>query len=57
MTKIAYLLAALLAACGDAGCKIEDTQTRITDTTGTYWLRCSEFQCPGYAAERTCKRM
>ena len=57
MSKLACLLAIVLAACADAGCKIEDTQTRITDTTGTYWLRCSEFQCPGYTAERTCKRM
>jgi ABC-type Fe3+-citrate transport system substrate-binding protein len=49
----------LVSACGggDDLCDTRTWDTRVTDDTGTYTLRCREFQCPGHRAERSCFRV
>lgn len=49
----------LLSACGggDDPCDSRIWDTLVTDSTGTYTLRCREFQCPGFKAERNCFRV
>jgi hypothetical protein len=61
MKLIMILVAALtLSACGGGGedpCPMTEWTTRVTDATGTYNMRCREFQCPGFKAERHCFRI
>lgn len=55
--KYLLLLSLLVTACGGAGdCPETETVTRVTDNTGTYYLRCWEWQCPGFNPERRCRR-
>jgi len=45
----------LLAGCGSGdSCGDHTWDTKVVDNTGNHIIRCSEFQCPGYPAQRRC---
>jgi len=44
--KYSLLLALLLAACGDTGCRIEESTTRVVRNGETYYERCWREVCP-----------
>lgn len=57
MKHLLMVIALTVTACGGGSdCPDTYTRTKVTDSTGTYWLRCVEFQCPGYVTERRCWR-
>lgn len=41
----------LLTSCGDTGCRIEETRTRVTRNGETYWERCWKETCPGVTTQ------
>jgi len=58
MWKYLIFLCLILAGCGGgADCNDTETNTKVTDHTGTYWVRCWEFQCPGFPKERRCNKI
>jgi hypothetical protein len=44
--KATLVLALLLASCGDTGCRIEESTTRVTRLGETYYERCWREVCP-----------
>ena len=44
--KYPLLLALILTACGDTGCRIEETTTRVSKGSETYLERCWREVCP-----------
>ena len=47
-----------LSACGDTGCHIEETTTRVTRNGETYLERCWREVCPGVTTQTLrCQRV
>lgn len=62
MAKLFLMIFGILSltACGGGGqdpCDPITWDVRVTDSTGTYVMRCREFQCPGFKPERSCFRI
>ena len=60
MNKILIVAVGLiLSACGGSSdpCDSEEYTTKITDSSGTYYVRCNTFQCPGFNRETRCRRI
>lgn len=57
--KILVHIAAILILSGCGGgedpCPTTETRIQVRDDQGTHWIRCWEFQCPGYPINRTCR--
>jgi len=45
--KYSVLLALLITACGDTGCNVEETLTRVSKGGEVYWERCWREHCAG----------
>ena len=49
--KYSLLLALLVTACGDTGCRIEETTTRVSKGSETFLERCWREVCPGVSTQ------
>jgi len=56
--KPTLLLALLLASCGDTGCRIEESTTRVVRNGETYLERCYLEKCPNMSIQTLrCQRI
>lgn len=59
MNKLLIVAVSLtLSACGGSSdpCDTQTITQKVTDSTGTYYLTCRTFQCPGFPRETSCQR-